>query len=185
MIRFISDIRNITLPMLGAFLAGVAAAFFVGWYCVQSGDQLLWLLALTGAIFGWVIGVLAAPLSPDEKHHFGELAKVISGFITGYVLSKLDPAIGALVGVQPGTARPMVMDRIIAEQILVTLSSFGIALLFVFNARLYWSQSEAALREWIEKQPDPKPTRAEAIQRLVALGRKRTRSDRDLGARSS
>jgi hypothetical protein len=35
--------------------------------------------------------------------------------------------------------------------------------------RLYPEQ-EAALAAWIEQQPEPKPSRSEAIRRLVAMG---------------
>jgi hypothetical protein len=35
--------------------------------------------------------------------------------------------------------------------------------------RLYSAQ-EAALNAWIERQPDPKPSRSEALRRLVEKG---------------
>src|SRR3954447_7974537 len=39
------------------------------------------------------------------------------------------------------------------------------------SMRLY-PEMEAALADWIERQPDPKPSRSESIRRLVALGLK-------------
>lgn len=161
----LKELDDITLPMWGAFLTGLAAAIFVVAFCWGSHDSVLQLLALTGAIAGWVAGVLAAPFSEHEKQQFGGLAKVISGFVTGYLLSKIDPLINALVKPEGGQAA--IMQYQTAEQILVTLSSFGIALLFVFNARLYWSSTEKALRDWINAQPGPKPSRTEAIKQLV------------------
>jgi hypothetical protein len=167
-------LRDITLPMFGAFFAGVAATVVVIWYCLQSGDPLLGLLALVGAIFGWITGVLAVPYSSTEKQHFGELAKVISGFVTGYLLSKVDPLINASFAVPREGALPPLMEAPFAEQVLILLASFGIALLFVFNARLYWSpeaiiaaKKARELDAWIAAQKDPKPSRVEAIERLV------------------
>jgi hypothetical protein len=37
------------------------------------------------------------------------------------------------------------------------------------SIRLYAAQ-EAALKAWIERQPDPKPSRSEALRRLVEKG---------------
>jgi hypothetical protein len=39
----------------------------------------------------------------------------------------------------------------------------------VISIRLYATQ-EAALKAWIERQPDPKPSRSEALRRLVEKG---------------
>ena len=87
--------NGLTIVKIAAFVSGLAASTYLIVHCYQSGDRLLGLLALTSAIFGWVVGMLAAPYSKAEKEHFSELAKIISGFVTGYLLSKLDPVIGA------------------------------------------------------------------------------------------
>jgi hypothetical protein len=176
------DLSKITLPMWGALIAGSAAAGAVLWYCISTGGKLLGLLALVGAIFGWVAGMLAAPKSENEKQHFGELAKVISGFVTGYLLSKLDPVIAALLTIPKGARYAPIMEAAATEQVLITLASFGIALLFVFSGRLYWSSEgeeeeeaarkkrEAAIDAWIGRQPEPNLSRSEAIRRLIEKG---------------
>ena len=51
----------------------------------------LMLAGLLGAASGWVIGILLSPYNPDEGSAFGEMAKLIYGFLSGYVLSKFDP----------------------------------------------------------------------------------------------
>lgn len=132
------EVRDLTLPKIGAFTVGTAAAIYIAVYAVRSDNELLPLLALASAIVGWTVGVLATPFSKGEGKHFGDLAKVISGFFTGYLLSKIDPLVDRLFAAQPG-GRGAMMDPQSAEQLLVALASFGIALLFVFNARLYWS----------------------------------------------
>jgi hypothetical protein len=95
-------------------------------------------LALTGALTGWFAGILATPLSKKEGQRFNELAKVISGFVSGYLLSKVDPLVGALFQI-PASGRSMITDPYVAKQALVTLSSFFTALLFVLGGRLYWT----------------------------------------------
>jgi len=48
------------------------------------------LVAMLGAIFGWIIGIAFAPFSPEEQTHFEAISKVVSAFLSGYVVSKLD-----------------------------------------------------------------------------------------------
>jgi lysylphosphatidylglycerol synthetase-like protein (DUF2156 family) len=137
MTKIWDQISALTLPMIAAFLAGSAAAGVVIWYCASYGSKELALVALVCAIAGWIVGLLAAPTSLEEERHFSQLATAVSGFITGYVLSKVDPTIQYLFEVQEqGLAR--VTQPPYSQQVLVGLASFGIALLFVFNARLYW-----------------------------------------------
>jgi hypothetical protein len=131
-----AQLERITLQKLAAFLVGIAATIYIITVCVS--DQLLALLALTGALTGWFAGILATPLSKKEGQRFNELAKVISGFVSGYLLSKVDPLVGSLFQL-PASGRPMITDPYVAKQALVTLSSFFTALLFVVGGRLYWT----------------------------------------------
>jgi len=45
----------------------------------------------------------------------------------------------------------------------------------VISIRLYATQ-EAALNAWIERQPEPKPSRSDALRRLVEKGLEADRS---------
>ena len=126
-----------------AFWMAIGAAVFIVIWCVMSKTPLLLLLALTGALFGWVIGIFATPYSTTEKEQFSEFAKIVSGIVTGFLLSKLGPLIDAFL--LPGAnGRPRITDLQIAEQILVTLASFLLTFLFVFGGRLYWREDAAA-----------------------------------------
>ncbi|MEO8547248.1 MAG: hypothetical protein ABI422_02655 [Sphingomicrobium sp.] len=133
-----AQLGNITLSMWASCLMAIVAAIYIVVRCVRSGDRLLLLLAVFGALLGWVVAILATPLSEGEGQRFGELAKVISGFVTGYLLSKLDPLVGALFSVG-NDGRAVIADPNVAERVLITLISSFIALLFVFGGRLYWS----------------------------------------------
>ncbi|MEH2416886.1 hypothetical protein [Nostoc sp.] len=48
------------------------------------------LISLLGALIGWVLGNAGSPVSKAEKEAFGELAKVVATFFSGYLVSKLD-----------------------------------------------------------------------------------------------
>ena len=69
---------------------------------------------------------------------------MIAGFVSGYLLSKIDPLIGALVAV-PAHGQATIMQPLVAERVLITLSSFLATLVTVFAVRLYWDW-EAAKR---------------------------------------
>jgi hypothetical protein len=48
------------------------------------------LVALIGALCGWIIGVAFAPFSESEQTQFLAISSVISAFLSGYVVSKFD-----------------------------------------------------------------------------------------------
>ena len=133
---------ELTPTKLGSFLAGVAGAAYLIYYCATSAGPYLMLFALLGAIVGFLLGVVAAPLTEQEATRFSEVGKIISTFLGGYLLSKLDPLITALVtplngGSAPITAAPA------NEQAMVALAGAGLAFLFVLGARLYWMTAAA------------------------------------------
>ena len=69
-------LRSITVPMWISCAMVIATALYVLVRAARSDDPLLLLLALTGGLIGWVVGILATPLSDAEDQRFGELAKV-------------------------------------------------------------------------------------------------------------
>jgi hypothetical protein len=48
------------------------------------------LVCLLGAALGWGAGILATPIAEDDTTHFAKLAQIISAFLSGYLVSKLD-----------------------------------------------------------------------------------------------
>src|SRR4051794_5528670 len=119
-------LRSITVPMWISCAMVIATALYVLVRAARSDDPLLLLLALTGGLIGWVVGILATPLSDAEDQRFGELAKVISGFVSGYLLSKLDPLVSAYLKA-PTPGQPVAVNAPTGEEMLVTLVSFFIA----------------------------------------------------------
>ena len=67
-------LRSITVPMWISCAMVIATALYVLVRAARSDDPLLLLLALTGGLIGWVVGILATPLSDAEDQRFGELA---------------------------------------------------------------------------------------------------------------
>ncbi|CAA9525203.1 MAG: hypothetical protein AVDCRST_MAG23-566 [uncultured Sphingosinicella sp.] len=61
----------------------------------------------------------------------------MSGFVTGYLLSKVDPLITALL--TPKIDAIPLTDPQSRKRVLIELSSYFIALLLVFCARACWS----------------------------------------------
>lgn len=119
--------------------AGLAAAAGVAVYCLWQADVLLSLLALLGGCLGWLTGILVVPLTKTEVSTFSVYAKVISGFVSGYALSKVDPLITHLLAIDPDSGVAPITQPYNAELGLTFLCSYLIALLVIFCARAYLS----------------------------------------------
>ena len=48
------------------------------------------LVALIGALCGWIIGVAFVPFSQEEQQQFQAIGSIVSAFLSGYVVSKVD-----------------------------------------------------------------------------------------------
>jgi len=151
---------TLTVPKVWGMLIGFFASLFIVIYCALQfeTDPQLSLMALLAANLGWLVGILIAPLSPGEASRFGEYAKLISGFVTGYLLSKIDPLITGIFKVD-GEGAMALADPRISTRLLVSLCSFFIALLVVFCARAYWSPwaVEARTSKTVKVEPGKAP----------------------------
>jgi hypothetical protein len=89
------------------------------------------LVTIVGGLLGWVIGMVFAPYSSEEKTQFSVVLKTASVFISGYVLGKLERFLEL-------TLFP---DETISRDSWERLGLFTAALLLgaliVFNHRLY------------------------------------------------
>lgn len=120
--------------------AGLAIIMYGGliWFAktYQGGDhaQLFILAGITATALGWVLGIFASPYSGKERSVFSELARLIYGFISGYVLSKLDPLITRLV-------EPDAIQNIDGRYVALTtftIACFLIAAGVTYVTRSYW-----------------------------------------------
>ena len=121
-------------------IIGLAALVAIIVICFARWDLITSLCAFVAAALGWLVGILIAPLSKNEEDRFGVIAKVISGFVTGYMVSKIDPLITELLKIDE-TGHAIVTQDLVAIRLLLAACSFLVAVLLVFNARAYWSPS--------------------------------------------
>jgi hypothetical protein len=109
-------------------------------------DLLAWLSTSLGLAAGWGTGVLLAPYQ-SEQARFREYAKVVSVFITGYLVGKtdrlfqlwFDPAYG-----------PLVLRSIFALRMMAGITGFLLAAVSTYVARKYLSFGPGA-----EQPPNP------------------------------
>ena len=97
-------------------------------------DGLALLVAVLGAVLGWAAGVLLAPYKPEETR-FKAISKGIVGFLTGYVVGKIDCVFDLLVDRSGG--QPILMSPRFIRTFLMALVCFLVATLWVFVARTY------------------------------------------------
>src|SRR5215213_10275333 len=81
--------------IITALIASVAFVGGLVWVAVSYSPAIaapaLVLAALLGGAVGWGTGILISPYNSQEQSAFGETAKVVYGFLTGFVISKFDP----------------------------------------------------------------------------------------------
>ncbi len=89
------------------------------------------LVALIGALCGWIIGVAFAPFSKAEYDQFQAITSVVSAFLSGYVVSKLDRYLeGVLFPIGPETRNSW-------ARVGLFVAAFLLAAVTVFLNRLY------------------------------------------------
>ena len=96
-------------------------------------DWLAFLSALLGFGSGMVVGVLVSPEKPGEHEEFTQYAKIGSGFLTGYVVSKVDRLFEAAVATPQSLLSPVFQTRLLSG-----LSCFCLALVVTFMGRRSW-----------------------------------------------
>ena len=121
-----------------AAIFGIVVALLL-WHLVQTYDpaSARWALLLCGTVgmaLGWCAGILLSPYGKTERESFAGIAKLISGFLTGYVLSKVDPLISDTIG-KVGATPSATLAMIGAA---VTITAFAVAATITYVSRVYW-----------------------------------------------
>jgi hypothetical protein len=123
------------MKLTGSFIFAALIGVILVSVLVVLKDSLAWLSGALGLAAGWGTGILLAPYQ-SEQDRFREYAKLVSGFITGYVVSKMDrlfelwfdPARGLLI-----------LNQIFAHRALIGITSFLLATVSTYVARKYLS----------------------------------------------
>ncbi|WP_163574986.1 hypothetical protein [Halomonas faecis] len=81
-----------------AVINGMYVLMVLGAYCTHQniGDNGFWLtvvIGVFGVLCGWMLGVLSSPADARESKSFKKYAGVISAFLSGYLLTKIDGVI--------------------------------------------------------------------------------------------
>ena len=121
-----------------------ALIWFAFRYSGPVSSPLFVLSGLLGASLGWVAGILVSPYNPEEKTEFGEISKLIAGFLSGYVLSKFDPVITHALDIKEQVSVYWVVA-------CVGLVSFLTAAAVTYITRRYWVMKKRVLREEAQK----------------------------------
>jgi hypothetical protein len=102
---------------------------------IHLRDSLAWLTFALGLAAGWAAGLLLAPYQ-SEQVRFREYAKLVSVFITGYAVSKVDRLFELWFDPAHG---PLLLNSIIAHRMLICITSFLLAAVTTYVVRKYFS----------------------------------------------
>lgn len=97
----------------------------------EQGTNLL--IATTGALAGWALGMAIAPYSTGEQKLFAEIGQTVSAFASGYLVSKLDRFLEATLFDANKKAVGSAWIRL-----GLFVGPLVLALLFVFSNRSYF-----------------------------------------------
>ena|SRR5258708_1900390 len=109
-------------------------------YVITTGLLIVWwdsyavLSAVVGICAGWGAGLLLAPYEEEQKK-FKAYSKMASGFITGFLVAKLDKVFEILTDKQAGLH---LLDAVVERRVWIGVICFLITAIIVFVARTYW-----------------------------------------------
>jgi hypothetical protein len=86
-----------------------------------------------GASVGWLIGVLIAPYTAKEQTEFAQYVGIVSTFVSGYLVAKLDPTITKILSPDYLLA----LTATAGFRVIVFSSSLLVATLITFVFRKY------------------------------------------------
>ena len=90
------------------------------------------LIVMIGVILGWPVGVYFSPINKEDEKRLSVIGKSAAAFVSGYLLSKIEPIIQAQVEVAKSdiTSMPWL-------QLGLFLSAFLLSSVLVFEGRSY------------------------------------------------
>jgi len=117
-------------------LVGVLGALLLYTFVYSDKAQQgrLLLIGAGGSTLGWLIGIMVTPYSKEESKRLSEVARLAYGFLTGYVVSKLDRVIEHLfAGPIDGAINLLAIDFVV-----IGVTAFGASVGFTYISRSYW-----------------------------------------------
>jgi hypothetical protein len=123
------------IKLIGSFAFGALIVGIVFCDLLHLHDSLAWLFTALGLATGWTTGILFAPYQ-SEKDRFREYIKLVSAFVGGYIVSKVDRLFELWFDPARG---PLLLDPVVAHRALVCITSFLLAATGTYVARKYLS----------------------------------------------
>ena len=117
-------------PITLAILVGAGLIIHDGWNNSEFAFTLL--IGTAGVVSGWLIGFLISPYTLIEEKRFSKLATAIIGFISGYVVSQIQPLISHLF-----EDLSVIDNPIYGARLLIFLTCLIIGSLNMYTYRLY------------------------------------------------
>jgi len=124
---------------IGGILGGwilILCVFVSSLWLHRTGDwrgySITALVGLSGIAVGWLVGLLASPYDRSEKTRFAKYSEVISAFLGGYVLSKIDPTLSLIL-----SNDNLIRNPIYGARVLVFVTCLITAAITMYVYRLY------------------------------------------------
>lgn len=125
------DATDVGIAFIVAFVIYGSLALFA--FTGSEHTGVLVFSGLCGAAAGWAVGIVISPYNKNETKHFDHISGVVYGFVTGYLVSKIDPLIGDVF--DPKSA-------IFSERLMLCLgmllATFLTTVALTYVTRVYW-----------------------------------------------
>ena len=107
------------------------------WSCLQfktskQDTATNFLLCILGAVLGWALGMFFSPFDKADAERFSFVGQFVAAFVSGYVLSKIDPVLTKKV-----TAMIEKPQDVPWPRIALFVISFLLSAVVVFVWRVY------------------------------------------------
>ncbi len=117
----------------------------IGTYYVHqhNGDNGFWLtliIGVFGVLCGWMIGVLSSPADASESKAFTKYAEVVSAFLSGYLITKID-------GVIVDLSQNLLSNPVYGLRAIIFTSCLISGVLIMYILRAYLHGYESANKE--------------------------------------
>lgn len=104
-------------------------------------DDLAILCALLGIAIGWLVGTLISPYGSETKQ-FATFGKVVSAFLTGFLVSKVDSIFTLL---SRDDYHNLITEHMVIRRFLIAVTTGFLSMMVVFISRQYYYNPPARL----------------------------------------